>query len=132
MFHETLVVANTLVSHLHDLAEILLQYLEGTELFLLILLYWLWRDELLRHSTCDQHIVFFRYLHPTLLRIKLTDLEPIAHPVEVELLRFVSCEIDDIEPGDIGIFAVRFQDMRRAIEKSFKSLDENRTKRTSA
>lgn len=108
------------------MSQILLQYLQGTELLLLVLADGLRRDHLLRHAGRDQHVVLLGDLYAGLLGVDLADAEAVAGLFEIELLGFVLGELDDVQPGDVGsLLAVRLEDLGRAIEEAFEAFDED-------
>lgn len=85
------------------------------------------------NTTADQHVVLLTNLNAALLRIELADANPFAHLAQGELLGLVVRKLDNVEPGHIGrFFAMRLQDLGRAVEQALEALDEYRSKRAGA
>jgi hypothetical protein len=122
----------TLVCGMNHLPKIAIEDFDHTKLFLFIFEYGLRRNQLLRHPTSYEHVVLLGYLDATLLQVKLTDANAISRLFEIELFGLVLCELDHVKPCNIGIATVRFEDTWGTFEKSFESLEEDRTDRTGA
>ena len=89
----------------------------------------MWWNELLRHATGDEHIVFFGDLYAALLGVELADSYAIPHLLKVELLWLVASELNHVKPGDVRLLSVCFEYARRSIEEAFETLEEERTDR---
>jgi hypothetical protein len=121
-----------LIRELYDLSKVTIHEIHDTKLFVLVLPDGLWWNELLRMSTCNENIVFLRDLHATLLCVELADSYPVASSLQIELLRTVLGELCNIQPCNMCILCMRFQDLGWAVKHSFEALDEDRSNRTSS
>ena len=115
---------HTLFRHLDNLIQVLLYQLKSSQFLLLIFLDRLRRDQLLRHTTIDEHVILLGDFHAALFGVELTDAQVIAHFLQIKLLRLVPREIHHVQPRYVRIFAVRLENSGRALEQSLKSLQE--------
>lgn len=122
----------TLVGGVNDLAQVAIEHVNDAQLFLLVLEYGLRRDQFLWHTTSDEYVVFFGDFDATLLEVELTDADAVAGLLQVELLGLVLGELDDIEPGNIGIATVGFEDAWRSFEESLEAFEQDGADGTSS
>lgn len=123
----------TLVSQLADLAQVLLQNLNSSQLLLLVLYDGLGRNHLLGDSRRDEDKVLLADLDPALLGVELADADAFAHLAELELLGLVARKLDHVKPCDCrAVLAMALENARRAIEQSLEALDEDGPQRPCA
>lgn len=119
---------HTLVSRLHYSGQISFQYLQGSQLFLLIFNDRLRRDHLLGDATGYQKKVFLADFDPGLFGVELAYPDTVARLFEVELFRLVAREFDHVQPTDgSSLLAMILEDPRRSVEQSLEPLDQDGT-----
>jgi len=121
-----------LIGKRDNLSQVFFEYLQRSQLFLLVLHNWLRRDQFLWHPARDQDIIFFRDLHPTLFGVELAYSNAIPHLLQVELLGLVASKFDHVQPRNGSVFSMRFQYAWRTIEEALETTDEDWADRASA
>ena len=118
----------TLICELYDMFDILAQYLQRPQFFLLIFSDWLLRYQLRRHARSDELIIVFCDLNPALFGVKLAYPHAVSRLLEIELLRLILRKLHHIEPCNAGtLFAMRSQNLWGAIEESLEFLEKHRS-----
>lgn len=113
--------------------QVLLKNLQCAQLLFLILDNRLGRDHLLRHTGRNQNEILLADFHTTLLGVELADSHAVARLLQIELFGLTLCEFDHVEPSHCrSIFAMGFQHLRRSVEQTLESLDQDRTERACA